>query len=307
MLHSSFKEIHKLDHTFDENSQELRFLRHICSGGAEIKDFFHEKTAGHRDVCLHTPDGEYCGIEEIRRFSKNWLAKVGATSAEVHPVIQTIAGGRSVSEVEVWFQTGEDEPLKIPMAVFGDVGIHNKLEGMRIYYFYQWIPGTPAYNRPIFRPMHNRPTANALMAGVIRHYYEELHNPYTPQALENIIAMTAENVRFGGYRPLEVKPHLLGIEKFSEKYRGDTTRLIPGDFYIRFETITDDGENCLVEWTSIVRKHALSQGTVSQAGMAAYERNEDGKLASVRICDNFGFEKDIDYSLVLPENLFIDA
>lgn len=306
MFHSKFKECHHLDHTVNENSPELNFLRYISNGGKDAQDFFQEKTANNREVCLYTPGNKYCGIEEIKDFPTEWFSTLGASTAEVHPVIQTVAGGRSVSEVEVWFDIGVEEPLKIPMALFADLAPHGKLEGLRFYYFYQWIPGTPAYHRPIYRPTFNTPSETHQLSGIIRHYYEQLHNPYTPEALKNIIGMMADDFRFGGYRPFEVNPPLLTMEEFRKKYE-HTTSIIPADQYIRFETVTDDGRNCLVEWTSIVRKHALAKGIVSQAGMAAYERNDEGKLVSIRICDNFGWEEEIDYSTVLPENQFIDA
>ena len=46
-----------------------------------------------------------------------------------------------------------------------------------------------------------------------------------------------------------------------------------------------------------MREGALAKGIVSQAGMAAYQRAADGKLASIRICDNAGYTGEIDHAI----------
>lgn len=306
MLHSSFLTTHKLDHPINENSPELKFLRHVCAGGTSVEDYFVDKTASGETVSLYTPADRYDGFDGIRDFANLFVKQLNATSAEVHPAIQTIAGGRAVCEVEIWFDIpGEEEIYKVPLSIFGDLGPDNKLEGARIYYFFKWIPGTPAYNRPIFRPAHNAPTPSFLLTGIMKHYYEQLHNFHAPTALTTILAMTPDVVRFSGYYPDEIKPVALSRTAMEPKYVRITGN-IPKEHYIRFETITDDGKNCLVEWVSIVRKEGLMAGRVSQSAMAAYERNDKGELVSIRICDNLGFECEIDRSMIRPENLFVD-
>lgn len=306
-FHSVFSETHKRDHKVDENTVELRFMRHICEGKSNVEEFFNEKTINGRTVKLYTPGEKYEGIEEIRKFARGFLKSVDAKSATVHPVMQTIAGGRSVSEVEIWFETGEDEPYKVPMGIFGDLSNHGKLEGVRIYYFYQWVKGTPAYHKPIYRPKHNEVDDSTNLTGVVKYYYEQLHNANVPVALENIVNLMSDNLRFGGYRPVEVNPPLLDKALFKEKYV-HTLDKIPCHQYILFNTITDDGKTAMIEWTSVVRKDGLALGYVSQAGMVAYERDpeDSSKLVSIRICDNWGWEKEIDYSTVYPEDQFID-
>jgi hypothetical protein len=268
--------------------------------------FFYQKTANKRNVIIYTPERKYEGIEEIRNFAKEFLGKLNATSAKLYPVIQTQAAGRSVSEVEIAFETGEEEPYKVPMAIFADLGPEGKMESLRIYYFYQWIPGTPAYYRPIFRPSHNEPAELNQLSGIMKFYYEQLHNNYQKVQLDNLVSCFADNPRMGGYRPTEMNPPMENSKEVVRKKYSKLVDNIPSDLYIRFETITDDGRNCLCEFTSIVRKHALTKGLVSQAGMVAYERDENGKIISVRICDNFKWEHEIDYSTVFPEDNFVD-
>lgn len=309
-FHTVFAKTHGIeDRVINQDSVELRFLRHICQGGSDVAQFFNPQRIDKRDVTLYTPATKYTGLAGIEAFAKQWLSQLNATSATVHPVVQTVAGGRSVSEVEIWFDVGDsDEPYKMPLSIFADLAHNDKMEGVRIYYFYQWIPGTPAYNKPIFPIRHKEIDDSCNLTGVVKYYYEQLHNPYSDKALDNVVnMMSAEKIRFGGYRPTEVAPPLLDIERFRDKYVR-TLDKIPGEQCILFKTVTDDGCCCMVEWTSLVRRVGLAKGWVSQAGMVAYERDmeDPSKLVSIRICDNWGWETEIDYDTVLPEDQYID-
>lgn len=304
--HSFFKEYHTLDHETDDQTPELRFMRHVCEGGSDVASFFHETTSSRKDIVIYTPYDKFEGHEAMARFAREFLGKAGAASAEIHPVIQTVASGRSVTEAEVWFDIDEEEPYKVPMNFFADLGHNGKMEGLRIYYFLKWIPGTPAYFEPIFRPAHNEPADPNLLSGVVKFYYEQINNFCKEDQLENIVGMFSENPRIGGYRPEEITPKTIYTkEKVRKKYT-TIVENIPKLLYIRFEAITDDGRNCLVEWTSVIRKEGLVLGLVSQAGMAAYERDDKGKLCSVRICDNFRYDDEIDLSTIKKENNFIE-
>ena len=192
------------------------------------------------------------------------------------------------------------------MGIFADLGPKEKMEGLRIYYFYQWVPGTPAYYKPVYRPSHNKPAEINQLTGIMKYYYEQLHNENKDVALGNLVEMFADNPRMGGYRPIEMNPPMVNTKEVVRKKYTHLIDNIPTYIYIRFETITDDGKNCLCEFTSIIRKHAVEKGLVSQAGMVAYERDDNGKINSIRICDNFKWEHEIDYSKVLPEDNFID-
>lgn len=177
--------------------------------------------------------------------------------------------------------------------------------GMGVF-FYQYMPGLDAWRRPIYRPTALQPASYALFTDVVRHYYEQLHNPNSEEALVLILDMASENVRYGGYRPADVEPIGIGKAIFQRHYEGITSG-IPKHQTIRFETIVDDGVNCLVEWTSVIHPSGVALGIVSQAGMAAYERDAGGQLASVRICDNLGFEAQIDRSRIRPEDQFVHS
>ncbi len=307
MYHSKFLETHApLKNPCDTNSIEYRFLTDLLAGDIDISKYMNEKTFSGRKAHVYTPYERYEGFKEIKEFASDFRKRLGAVGKiEIKPVAQTIANGRICLEAEFWIDSGEEETKNIPMSWFFDIGLDNKIEGVRLYYFFKWVEGTPAYFRPYFKPSANKPADPHLMTGIIRYYYEQLHNFVPKDALANILSMFDDDIMFGALRPIEYHPPRIGIEAMRLKY-SHTTSIIPGDVYIRFETITDDGVNCATEWVSIVRQHALKDGIVSMSGMASYQRGADGKIISVRILDNFGYEADIDLSTVLPEDNFVD-
>lgn len=306
MLTTVFLDQIKRTKEIDEGSPELIFLKAVCAGDRDIRECFANSTASGRSVVLDAPNGRYEGRDAIQAYANNWFAMASATSAEVHPVVQTKAGNRSVSEVEIWFYHGDALINRIPMAVHVDLSVDRKITGMRLYYFYKYIEGTSAYRKPIFKPQFNAMASTATMTDIIRYYYEQLHNPVSHEACKRIVDMAADDIFFGGYRPSEYQePCMCKDEAFVAHYK-EITGFIPSQQYIRFETIVDDGTTCVVEWTSIITKAGLEAGAVSQAGMAAYDRNEAGKLSSIRICDNLGYEEAINRAMISPKDMYVD-
>lgn len=290
----------------NENSPEILFMKQIAAGKTDVENYFNPTTIYRDIVYLDAPNGRFEGIEEIKRFAGKWLSDFHAVKAEVHPVIQTVANGRSVTEMEVWFTSGEDgEILRVPMTVFADLAPYNKMEGMRIYYFYKFLPDAVAYRTPVFRPNVMKPTEPVLMTGVMRYYYEQLHNFRTSEAVASILEMITEDCRYGGYRPDEEEPIAFGKEQIRIHYK-DICSYIPSKAYIRFETITDDGKRMAVEWTAVITREGRAEGRMSFCGCAVYDRDNTGKLSSIRINDNAGYDFGIDLNSIPVWNNFVE-
>jgi hypothetical protein len=117
--------------------------------------------------------------------------------------------------------------------------------------------------------------------------------------------MCTDDVMYGGYHPVEVEPVFIGKEKIREVYAG-TCINVPANNYVRFETFCDDGVTCCAEWTIIPRKPAIAKGFYCFAGCAMYERSKDGRLFSIRINDNAGFDPGIDLSSIPYSDWYID-
>lgn len=292
----------------DENAPEIRFIRSISTGTCTAEDFFNPMTVYKDAVYVDAPNGRFTGLEEIGRFVDRWLEDFEASKAEVYPVIQTVSGGRSVTEMEVWFHLKDTGDVKrVPMTVFADLVSGGKMEGMRIYYFFKFLPGAVAYRTPVFRPRVKKPAEPALMTGVMRYYYEQLHNFRSDEALENIMGMLTKDCRYGGYRPDEDEPLAVGKKEVRVHYE-DICSNVPSKNYIRFETIIDDGMRMAAEWTSIVTREGQLAGKMTFCGCAVYDRDptETGKLRSIRINDNAGYDFGIDLNSIPEWNNFVD-
>lgn len=294
-----------LSNNINNNAPEILFLQHICSGGANVEEFFNETTVYRDNVYLDSPNGRFEKLEGIRTFALRWLSDFEAESGEVRPVIQTVANGRSVTELEVWFHLKNTNEIKrVPMTLFADLAPKGKMEGLRIYFFFKFLPGATAYRKPVFKPRIMKPTETVLMTDVMRYYYEQLHN-YRPEALENIMDMVTDDCIYGGYRPYEDEPTAKGKDQIRKHYE-DICSSVPHLNYIRFETIVDDGTRMAAEWTSIVTRKGMIAGRTSFCGCAIYDRDGTGKISSIRINDNAGYEAGIDLNSINDWDNFID-
>lgn len=296
------------DRVIRRESPEIRFIERICSKDPDCAaEFFTDETACCSAAVLDAPQGRFEGLENIRKFCAGWLNSFKAVSARVIPVVQTQAGERSATEMVVRFDLGGREQ-EIPMMVVGDLRTDGKMEGMRIYFWWNWVEGFSPYRAPAFTPTYTTPGELALLTGYMREYYAMLHNPNTEEALPRIMNTMEEDVEFGGYEPEELE------QKGRLKYEGSgkTRREILWEIYrnilsftpknrnVRFETIIDNGKTCVIEWVLPVNPIGIDNHSASQSGVAAYDRGPSGKLSAIRICDNLqpesealvDFEKD---------------
>ncbi|MGI6173646.1 MAG: nuclear transport factor 2 family protein [Christensenellales bacterium] len=92
-----------------------------------------------------------------------------------------------------------------------------------------------------------------LLTGAVREYYEGLHRaPRTD--VERILACMSDDCIFGGYEP-DDEAHAPATTK--EEIRAKYERMaqyIPCCVAMRYETLTDDGRTCVIEWVHIISK-----------------------------------------------------
>ena len=157
------------EHPIQENFAELRFIRAVCAGDeASALAFFHEKKLfGGQPCAVDAPFGRFEGLEEIRRFVRSWLSNFHADSAEVIPVIQTRANGRSVTEVQIDFLV-DGAIEQVPMFVVADLRTEDTLDEVRLYCHCSYVPGLQAYRKPIFTPAHLEMGDPHLLTGAVR-------------------------------------------------------------------------------------------------------------------------------------------
>lgn len=284
-------------HKIVASSPELRLIEFVsCGDTAAAMDLFSEKKLfGDIPCAIDTPYGRFEGLKGVREFAEGWLDVFEAESAYVTPVIQTRANGRVVTELVVNFIV-DQEINQVPMFVVGDLRTQNTLDEVRIYCHYSFVPHLQAYREPIFKAEHLEMGNPVLLTGAVREYYEALH--IMPAAdIKRIMACIAPDCKYGGYAPCDDshKPATTTTEVRAKFER--LVEYIPRCVGIRFETIIDDGTNCVIEWVHVVSKEGQQErARIAMSGIAAYERNAQGLLCGIRICDYAGAERTIDWS-----------
>ena len=284
-------------HPIHENYAELKLIRAACaSDGEAARALFHERKLFLDQPCaIDTPYKRYEGLEGISEFVNEWLATFRATSAEVIPVIQTRANGRSVTELQVDFTTAEGI-WQVPFFVVADLRTQDTLDEVRIYTHCSFVPGLQAYRKPIFKPAYLEVGDPGILTGAVREYYEALH--HSPNAdVDRIINVLSADCKFGGYEPeMDETTTAETTEAIRAKFER-MSEYIPRCVAMRYETIIDDGYTCVIEWVHIIsRAGQVERSRIALSGIAAYERGTDGKLCSIRISDYANLEKTIDWS-----------
>ena len=65
------------------------------------------------------------------------------------------------------------------------------------------------------------------MTGVVRYYYEQLHNFKSDEALANILQMSSDDIVYGGYRPCERSQYTSAM---IQKVTSPCTQALPRGF-----------------------------------------------------------------------------
>ncbi|MBN1402733.1 MAG: hypothetical protein JXA74_17965 [Anaerolineae bacterium] len=278
------------------NSPELIFIHALCAHRVEeaVALFRERKLFGTLPPVVDLPYGRFEGLEGIRDVAENWLPTFHAQSASVRPIIQTRAGGRSVTELVVDFVV-DGEIEQVPMFVVGDLRTQSTLDEIRVYCHFSYVPGLTPYRRPMFRSAHLEMGDPGLLTGAVREYYEALH--HVPKVdVERILGAMGEGCQFGGYGPGDAAAGETTRQELRRHYERMAS-YIPRCVGMRYETIIDDGVTGIIEWVHIVSEAGQKELYRSaNSGIAAYERGEDGLLCAIRICDYAGHEREIDWT-----------
>lgn len=277
------------------DSPELRFLTLCCAGhGREAADLFVDRRWDGTPPAADAPQGRYEGRDAISRYAQGFLATFGAQSGWVEPVVQTRAGGRSVTELVLHY-SADGEERHVPAAAVADLREGGKMEEFRLYFYFKWVEGVNAYRAPIFQSEQLTTAGKYLLTGTVREYFEAMHAPGGVD-VDRVLGAVGDTCVFGGY----------GLEEETlaprarEELRPDYERMatyIPRWLSLRIETIVDDGVCCVVEWEQVIHRPGREEGhRLCESGISAYERGPDGKLCSIRICDYANCEHLIDWS-----------
>ena len=284
-------------HPIDESYAELRLMQAACTGDvkAALPLFSENKLFGRTPCVIDTPYARYEGLTGVAAFVKEWLGVFNAQAAQVIPVAQTRAGGRSVTEVQVNFLV-DGAIEEAPFFVVADLRTQSTLDEVRIYTHCSFVPGLQAYRKPIFPAAHLEMGDPILLTGAVREYYEALH--HMPHAdVDRILRCLSDNCQFGGYDPVDADHQMVTTRAALRAKFERLAEYMPRCVAIRYETVIDDGRTCILEWVHIISRAGREErARIALSGIAAYERGENGLLCAVRISDYANLERTIDWS-----------
>ena len=283
-------------HPIRGESPEVLFMQAVCAGDADgaVALFRENKLFGGVKSAVDAPYGRFEGLEGIRQFAEGFVARFDAQAAHLVPVIQTTAGGRSVLEVVINFEV-DGEINQVPMFIVGDFRTAELLDEVRLYCHFSFVPRLQAYRKPLFTPAHLEAGDYDLLTGAVREYYAGLH--HCPSVdVDRIMNCMSEDCVFGGYARWENVGEAAKTPETVRKAYEFMKTYIPRCVGMRFETIIDNGVTCVIEWAHVCSRAGQEErNRVAMSGIAAYERNKDGLLCSIRISDYAGSEDTIEW------------
>lgn len=284
------------EHRIDPDSPELKLIRFAAEGRQDDAEklFTENKLFGGKSA-VDTPYGRFEGLNGIRKFCGGFLSVFHAKEARIRPMVQTRAGGRCVTELIADFAV-DGMINQVSMFVVGDLKTRTTLDEARIYFHFTHVPELTGYRKPIFVSAHLEAGDPGLLTGAVREYYEALHHMPAVEP-DRILATMQKGCKFGGYEPFGSQRHAVAEEEQLRATYQHMATYIPRWVSMRYETIIDDGVNCVIEWQHIVSDDGRKEGQrVAISGVSSYERGADGLLCSIRICDYAGYEKTIDWT-----------
>lgn len=239
-------------------AETLRTLYpHMISGDREPPAAFDTRA---------TVDSPLGGKQEPLGFlaeTRGWLAKHAARSSEVHTVDTP---GRVIHELDLTLEV-DGATVDLPVMLIADVA-DGRIRDLRVYHSTWPITGTHLVRHPILEyTLTQRPPEP------VGTYHE---------ALGDADADAADGV----FEPDGVVREPAGGQW---SYRGADrtawyhTVLSQGPIVLHLATITDDGETVVYEYMADRWGEAPM---TPQAGAAAYQRGDSGKLCAARIYDD---------------------
>lgn len=299
MKQSRFEALFGRGHSILQDSPELRFLQLITNNqpDAAVEIFRSVRMHGEGVPSVETPYGSFHGLERIKQMAQQWYTVFDAKWAYLVPVAQVRAGSRSVTETVLYYATADDTECAVPMAAVGELGDTHSLDALRLYYNWQMVPNTPPYRPPVFSPKSDLTTRTEMLSGAVYDYFKYLHDP-NGAIVTHAARVFAEQACFGGYEKKDQNEAFgpMPRDQFVKTVMAPISARLSRHIKLRMETIIDDGKICCVEWEQMVTKAGREElNRLSQPGIAFYERDESGRIWSVRVVDYAGSEAFIDW------------
>lgn len=210
-------------------------------------------------------------LEGLRKISAEWpLLFNVAPGAKVATRFRTVGSGRAVSETIAAVAGVNGEPVRLPIAVAGELDPSGKLKEARIYHYEKAITGQSGTRTSPFKKTPDErlgrpedlPDVNAKYFHAVSTFDVEL-----------AVSLFADGAYIeGGTWRVDTKPQ---IRRIYEHFLAgnEPMRLL-------FSAMTYDGSKFALEW-------AAGHLATRDSGITVYDRNKDDKLVGMRMYDFF--------------------
>jgi hypothetical protein len=241
--------------------------------------FFDGLMTGETDALIES----FSGVPEVHHPVRGrirgegafrlYVAEMASWMAELHVEVEhvnfLITDPRGVEEV-VLHVDGDGGRIALPLALAADHDERERIVEVRLY-FSTW----PLSGRHVNRPPLLQPDPGLGEPGVVGEYQRAL-------ATGDVDAALAAFEPDGSLREPAGGAH---VHRGSDELRALFERFFSNGGGIPLEhcTVTDDGRACALEYNVVAwGRTALSP----QAGLAVYERGDNGRLAAARVYDD---------------------
>jgi hypothetical protein len=218
---------------------------------------------------LDTPRAERAeGTASVGRLAGAWTTLYDRVALrELHVVAHTAQDDRLVTETHAALDLGAKERI-LPIAVVCVAGERGLLREARVYHSERLLTGKRGRRRP---PFPSKPGATGGRAEELPDINAAYFRAVSSGDVDAVMDVFAPGAYLAaGSRRVTRRAEIRTIyEALAER----------GGVQLEFNTPTDDGHTCVLEFTS------LREPPVG--GLAVYERHESGRIAAIRMYDEF--------------------
>jgi len=250
-----------------DQAPEFRLLRGMFAGDARgAADCFGGP------IVIDAPRvGRIEGVDGLKSLVSQWPSLFNvAPGARLQTRFRTVGSGRAVSETLASVIGVDGQPVRLPIAIVGELDQRGKLTEARIYHYEKAITGKPGLrSSPFKKTPEERLGRPEDLPDVNGKYFEAVSN-FDVDAAVGLFANGAY-IEGGTWR-IDTKPQIRRIYEFFLAGK-EPMRLL-------FSATTYDGTHFALEW-------AAGHLATRDSGITVYDRNKDDKLTGMRMYDFF--------------------
>jgi hypothetical protein len=250
-----------------ETAPELKLLRALFAGDLKAAA---ELFSG--SIVVDAPRvGRVEGLSGLKDLVAKWPGLFNvAPGAGLEPRARTASASRGVSEAYAAVKGFDGKPLRLPVAIVGDLSERGGLKEARIYHYMKAIMGVPGSRPSPFKESPDeRPARPEDLPDVNANYLRAI----SAYDVEWAVSLFADNayIESGTWR-IDTRAQIRRMYEY----------FLAGQVPMRllFSTMTYDGAKFAVEW-------AAGHLATRESGVTVYERNANDKLVGMRMYDFF--------------------